>query len=158
MNNTSSQIITFISSTINCFDKQVLKYLVVENKTQLTWRWTWFRICDRWARWGIINKWLIETIEETLTVTITLNSNQKVILNGSLRDKNVDWDLKKVTFSVRFLAYIRYVTYLVHPEIVQNAGKQVTEMFWKCFEKDFEIGFYGSDHERPCPRQSKMWN
>ena len=52
---------------------------------------------------------MIETIEETLTVTITLkskNSNQKVILNSSLRDKNVDWDLKKVTFLVRFLAYI----------------------------------------------------
>ena len=36
--------------------------------------------------------------------------------------------------------------YLVHLVFVEIAEKQVTEMFWKCFEKDFEIGFHGRGH------------
>ena len=73
---------------------------------------------------------MIATIEETLTVTITLNSNQKVILNSSLRDKNVDWDLKKVTFWVRFLACIP-----CSPSICWNCWEtshwNVLKMLWK---------------------------
>ena len=121
-------------------------------KTQLTWRWTWFRVCDRWARWDIINKWLIETIEETLKVTITSNS-RRPNSDSSLRDKKISIVISKKS---------RFFTFFDSNTLLKGACKNVEyKQYWNAFWmlwKTLKLAFMPVVIKKSGPRQSKMWN
>ena len=87
---------------------------------------------------------MIETIEETLKVTITSNSHRPSF-DSSLRDKEISNEISKKS---RFLDF--WPQYLVQRRLQKCFEQAVLEQaVLECFVKavkDFEIGFHARGH------------